>query len=112
MSLIASYYAPDWTLHVFDGMVAVIFGFYGFNHTEKMHVVAATTFVGAISASYSINLFTEGKIGIGGNDGVQAACILVFGYLGHFVQIRLTKDIQEINEEIAVAATNGDFVEF
>jgi hypothetical protein len=111
-SLVASYYAPDWTLHLFDGIVAVIFGFYGYRKTDKKDVVAATTFLGAIIIAYSINLFAEGKIGIGGNDGVQAVCIVVFGYLGHTVQIRVFKSEEDKNEEITVADTNGDFLEY
>ena len=90
----------------------MIFGFYGYRKTDKKDVVAATTFLGAIIIAYSINLFAEGKIGIGGNDGVQAVCIVVFGYLGHIVQIRVFKSEEEKNEEITVAATNGDFLEY
>jgi small basic protein len=87
-SLVASYYAPECTLHLFDGLMAVFFGFYGYHRTDKSDVVAASTFLGAIIVAYSINLFTEGKIGINGNDGVQAVCIVVLGYLGHMVQMR------------------------
>ena len=52
----------------------------------------ATTFLGALLFAYSITLFGEGKIGESGQYAVQAACILVFGSLGLYVQLRVLKD--------------------
>jgi hypothetical protein len=108
---LASFYAPEWTLHLFDGLMAVFFGFYGYQKTDKRDVVAATTFLGAIIVAYSINLFTEGKIGINGNDGVQAACIVVLGYLGHMVQMKGQKEDNEQKiEEIEGPGIDGSFL--
>ena len=68
-----------------DTIVGVGFGFCGYRKSDKGSVVAASTFIGSPIVAYAINKYAEGKIGVGANDGVQAACIVVFGYLGHVV---------------------------
>ena len=93
-----------------DTIVGVGFGFYGYRKTDKGSVVAATTFIGSLIVAFSIYKYAEGKIGVGANDGVQASCIVVLGYSGHVVQMRVFK--REKSEEITVAATNGDFLEY
>ena len=52
-------------------------------------MVHATSFLGANMIATSITLFTADAAGPFGNSIIQVGCILLFGFVGHYVQMKL-----------------------
>lgn len=108
-ALLLSYYTPDYTKFIVEAISSVIFAWYGYLHAHKF-MVHATAFLGANMIATSITLFTSDAFGLYGNFGIQAACIIVFGFAGHHVQKKL--GYEKCHEEsLKHAANEGKFLE-
>jgi hypothetical protein len=84
-ALLAVFGIPLYVKYIFELVGAALVGWYGYTHSDKF-IVHATAFLGSNMIATSITLFTNDRLGVWGNLGVQIACIVIFSVAGHHVQ--------------------------
>jgi hypothetical protein len=83
-ALLAVFGIPLYVKYIFEIVGAALLGWYGYTHHHEF-IVHATAFLGSNMIATSITLFTNDRLGVWGNLGVQIACIVVFSLAGsHF----------------------------
>lgn len=87
-ALLAVFGIPVYVKYIFEILGAAVLGWYAYHHDDKF-VVHATAFLGSNMIATSITMFTNDRLGVWGNLGVQIACIVIFSIAGHHVQHRL-----------------------
>jgi len=102
-SIILSYFTKFYYKFIVEFLTALICCYYGYNRTQK-YMVHATSFLGANMIATSITLFTADAAGSFGNSIIQVGCILLFGLVGHYVQMKL--GYEKYQEEQINAAAN------
>ena len=81
--LLASYYAPLWTLGIFKAAIGFACMIYGFTSYDEWKMPEGTALFGANLVALSISLFTQEGLGNFGYLGVQIACCVVLGIVGY-----------------------------